>query len=55
MWKNAGHAFSEAVMTQLRANKQASRNVRVSQFDRRNEAFHVQELSSKDEYRVYLK
>ena len=53
--KNAGHIFSENVMTRLQSNEQASRNLRVNQFDRQNEAFHVQELSNNQDYRVDLR
>ena len=39
--KNVGHVFFEAVITQLQANKQTSKNLCVSHFDRQNETFHV--------------
>ncbi|XP_027337074.1 uncharacterized protein LOC113850717 [Abrus precatorius] len=41
--KKAGHIFSEAVTTRLQSNEQASRNLFVAVFDRRNETFLVQD------------
>ncbi|XP_027348162.1 uncharacterized protein LOC113859642 [Abrus precatorius] len=53
--KKAGHIFSEFVTTRLQSNEVGARNLRISQFDRRSESFHVQDLSNRQEYRVDLR
>ncbi|XP_027362586.1 uncharacterized protein LOC113870188 [Abrus precatorius] len=50
--KKAGHIFSEAMMTRLQSNEQASRNLCVTVFDRRNETFLVQDVNNNQEYKV---
>ena len=49
----AGNVFLEAVMTRLRENQQASRNMCIISFARRHEIFNVQELGQ--DLRVDLK
>ncbi|XP_027362454.1 uncharacterized protein LOC113870055 [Abrus precatorius] len=53
--KEAGHIFSEAVMTRVQSCEQASRNLCVTVFDRKNEAFLVQDVSNSQEYKVVLR
>ncbi|XP_027362818.1 uncharacterized protein LOC113870426 [Abrus precatorius] len=53
--KKAGHIFSDAMTTQLQSNEQASRNLCVTVFDRRNETFLVQDVNNNQEYKVQLR
>ncbi|XP_027368384.1 uncharacterized protein LOC113874358 [Abrus precatorius] len=53
--KNVRHLFSENITSCLQLNEHGSRKLRVTQFDRRNEAFHVHDLSNNEEYRVHLR
>ncbi|XP_027368864.1 uncharacterized protein LOC113874849 [Abrus precatorius] len=53
--KNVGHLLSKNITSRLQSNEHGSRNLRVTQFDRCNEAFDVQDLSNTEEYRVHLR
>ncbi|XP_025678506.1 uncharacterized protein [Arachis hypogaea] len=52
---NAGHVFSDVVISKLHANQLASGNIQVSCFDRQNEAFEVREMPSGLEFAVDLR
>ncbi|XP_027356955.1 uncharacterized protein LOC113866274 [Abrus precatorius] len=53
--KKAGHIFFDAMTTRLQSNKQASRNLCVTVFDRQNETFLVQDVNNNQEYKVQLR
>ncbi|XP_072071621.1 uncharacterized protein [Arachis hypogaea] len=52
---NAGHVFSDIVISKLHANQLASGNIQVSCFDRQNEVFEVREMPSELEFAVDLR
>ena len=53
--KDAGNVFSEALVTQLQENQQATRSIHVTTFTTQHEIFHVQELPNKEEFKVDLR